>query len=174
MEEEQWKPVFGYEDQYEVSNLGRVKRTVDGPRTYAGHILSPRTHPSGYKVVKLRSRSHRVHRLVATAFYGPSNLLVRHLDGDPSNNRLENLRFGTHAENYADALRHGDVNPFRAEPVCVHGHELTDENSKLKKLPSGNICRLCRICIRASNKRSRDRIRRASLDRDSQQSSGPV
>src|SRR5690606_8270706 len=49
-----------------------------------------------------------VHRLVATAFLGPSDLpLVRHIDGNPKNNRVENLRFGTESENAYDRVAHG-------------------------------------------------------------------
>jgi HNH endonuclease len=50
-----------------------------------------------------------VHRLVLEAFVGPcpTGLECRHLDGDPSNNRLDNLRWGTRLENVADTIRHG-------------------------------------------------------------------
>lgn len=33
--------------------------------------------------------------------------MVLHTDGDPLNNRLENLRWGSAAENSADMVRHG-------------------------------------------------------------------
>ena len=33
--------------------------------------------------------------------------MVRHLDGDPTNNRVGNLAWGTQADNMADAVRHG-------------------------------------------------------------------
>jgi hypothetical protein len=50
-----------------------------------------------------------VHRLVLEAFVGPcpEGLETRHLDGNPSNNRLENLVWDTHANNMADGIRHG-------------------------------------------------------------------
>lgn len=74
-------------------------------------------HPKGtsstYLQVRLtkagRRRSVAVHRLVAAAFHGPcpEGYQCRHLDGDPLNNRPDNLRWGTPAENYADRAKHG-------------------------------------------------------------------
>lgn len=50
-----------------------------------------------------------VHHLVLETFGGPrpQGLVCRHLDGNPANNVLENLEWGTYAENEADKLRHG-------------------------------------------------------------------
>jgi hypothetical protein len=50
-----------------------------------------------------------VHRLVLEAFVGPcpDGYITRHLDGDPSNNRVTNLAWGTSKENAADTKRHG-------------------------------------------------------------------
>lgn len=50
-----------------------------------------------------------VHRAVLLAFVGPppKNQECRHLDGNPKNNNLENLKWGTHSENMQDRKRHG-------------------------------------------------------------------
>ena len=48
-----------------------------------------------------------VHRLVMMAFYGESDLYVLHANGDPYDNRLENLRYGTQTENVYDVYRQG-------------------------------------------------------------------
>lgn len=51
-----------------------------------------------------------VHRLVCMAFHGmpPSkSSQTRHLDGNPENNKPENLTWGTQAENWADRQAHG-------------------------------------------------------------------
>ncbi|WMJ67202.1 HNH endonuclease signature motif containing protein (plasmid) [Klebsiella variicola] len=52
-----------------------------------------------------------VHYLVATAFHGeqPEGLLIRHLDGRPSNNAPSNLAYGTQVDNMADAIAHDTV-----------------------------------------------------------------
>ena len=50
-----------------------------------------------------------VHRLVLEAFVGPCppGCETRHLNGNPADNRLCNLAWGTHRENAADKVRHG-------------------------------------------------------------------
>lgn len=57
-----------------------------------------------------KRRAEPVHRLVCEAFHGPapeSAELVRHLDGDPLNNRADNLAWGTFHDNEQDKSEHG-------------------------------------------------------------------
>lgn len=62
-------------------------------------------NPKDYKKVYLYNghgrRIVRVHRLMMEAFYGkcPNGYVVDHIDGDPSNNRLNNLRYLTSVDN---------------------------------------------------------------------------
>ena len=120
MSEERWLPVVGFEGLYEVSNLGRVRsldRVLTAPR--GGDYVRPgrmlkllkSTHvPSRYNVELHNSggRWHQVHRLVLIAFEGLSpGMEVCHNDGNPSNNRLANLRWDTTAGNAADRRKHG-------------------------------------------------------------------
>lgn len=77
-----------------------------------GRVLSPRIDRRGYhKVnpcVEGRTIYTSVHRLVCTAFHGPSaTKLAAHNDGNPSNNRPQNLRWATAKENTADTKIHG-------------------------------------------------------------------
>jgi hypothetical protein len=53
--------------------------------------------------------NRRIHRLVLEAFVGPCppGSVACHWDGVRTNNRLENLRWGTHQANSDDAIRHG-------------------------------------------------------------------
>ena len=81
---EQWKPVRGYEGQYEVSNLGRVRgidRVVRGrensTRNIKGRILTPRIRPDGTWAINLwvqdSYRQIPLRRLVLEAFDQPSS-----------------------------------------------------------------------------------------------------
>jgi hypothetical protein len=95
---------------------GDWKRLEPTPQ-YWGHI-AVRVGRIGYRFV---------HRLVLEAFVGPcpEGMECRHLDGDPANNRLENLRWGTHRENAADQVRHGTAAWLR--PEChERAHRLWD------------------------------------------------
>ena len=105
LESEQWRAVEGY-PEYEVSNLGRVKGH--------GKIMKPYKHRVTYKMVDLYKSGKRVargmvHRMVANAFIpNPDNKPeVNHIDGNPSNNRVDNLEWVTHYENHLHAHRTG-------------------------------------------------------------------
>lgn len=108
---EEWRPVADF--PYEVSSEGRVRRTAGGSNNAKpGRILKGYTDKDGYTVVRLsrdgQVRDRKVHRLVCEAFHGPSHLPeVRHLDGNPANNRPSNLAWGTQAQNAADRAQHG-------------------------------------------------------------------
>lgn len=79
-------------------------------------------------------RHERVHRLVALAFHGPPPTPaheVRHLNGIRTDNRAENLAWGTRQENSLDTVRHGrqwtHVHPERVpRGEQSHNHVLTD------------------------------------------------
>lgn len=111
---EEWRDVVGYEGLYQVSNLGRVRSLDRVCRSHGnatmkkrGRILSQRTRkPYPYKVVALcvdrKMRHFLVHRLVAFAFLPVINgehLQIDHINGDHSDNRVENLRWCTCQEN---------------------------------------------------------------------------
>jgi hypothetical protein len=59
--------------------------------------------------VKINGRRHYLHRLVLLGFRGPCppGMQGRHLDDNPTNNRVENLLWGTPLENAADKIRNG-------------------------------------------------------------------
>ncbi len=118
----------GWEDLYHVSNLGRVKvlprstpcrnRWGDTVQHRPARIMKQTpTGPSGYFTVGLVGRGRKskrvlVHRLVCEAFHGPcpqDKSHCAHWDGNPSNNRAENLRWATVKENSEDARRHGNL-----------------------------------------------------------------
>ncbi len=79
-------------------------------------LKSAKTNPSGHQFVSLcRSdgiHAMLVHRLVLLSFIGPcpSGMECCHGDGNPHNNALWNLRWGTSKDNSADTLAHGTRN----------------------------------------------------------------
>lgn len=112
---ENWRSVPEYDGYYEVSDHGRVRsvgRYVYMSRWVGGKILKPQPRDGGF-VVRLSVRGVwrqlRIHHLVLQAFVGPcpEGMECRHLNGNPADNRLENLRWGTHAENMRDRAEHG-------------------------------------------------------------------
>ena len=153
---ERWLPVPGYEGLYSVSNLGRIRsesRTVtriDGQRRrFPGTILKPNKHPSGYLRVDLRKNNKPetrvVHRLVLEAFVGeaPPGTEACHWNDDPEDNRLENLRWGTRADNALDRVRNGGYKRAR-KTHCKRGHEFTAENTMPQSDNKGRRCKTCK------------------------------
>lgn len=113
-----WKSVVGYENSYEVSNAGNVRRIGKGRGT-RHHVLKPRLHPKlGYLYVNLwqnnKGKSQNIHAIVAECFIGPrptgARYVVNHKDGVRTNNLVDNLEWITHKEN----IMHG---------ILVLGHK---------------------------------------------------
>lgn len=152
---EEWRPVLDFEGIYEVSNRGQVRSvertatdSIGRTYTYKSRVLQVGHHGLGYEHVSLckegTETSRSVHRIVLDAFVGPrpSKVDVRHLDGNPTNNRLENLRYGTRSENNHDKKTHGtDHNVNKTH--CPQGHPYSGENVFVNSA-GGRVCRTCR------------------------------
>lgn len=90
-----------YEGLYKVSENGDVMCLFGRNK---GKILRQSTNKQGYKTIRLtkppESRKHwRIHRLVALAFLGKSELHVNHKDENKANNHISNLEYVTVREN---------------------------------------------------------------------------
>lgn len=112
----EWRPIEGYEGRYDVSTDGRIRSwdaKMDAKSGFMPCLMVPQKNKLGYFTVNLtkdqKAKTAHVHHLVAAAFIGPrpDGLLVLHGDGDKANNSQGNLRYGTHQDNYQDAVRHG-------------------------------------------------------------------
>lgn len=145
---------MGWEGLYEVSSHGRV-RSLDrrmgnrwGTTTLKrGTTFNPYRRKKGYVLVQLTNprESVEMQRLVLKAFEGEppaGKPFALHNDGNPGNNHLRNLRWGSRIDNAQDSLRHGTHHGSNLTS-CKYGHEYTEENT----LKSGNS-RYCRACRR--------------------------
>lgn len=148
---ERWLPVLGFEEAYEVSDQGNVRR-ID-----TGRVLRQGKEPNGYIRVGLtvdyKTTTLRVHRIVLDAFVGPrpEGLEGCHTDGDPTNNVLSNLRWDTRHANAADAIRMGRHH-HKSKTHCKNGHEFNAENTYVYN--GGRLCRTCRRIVKARSTRA--------------------
>ena len=115
----EFKDVVGYEGFYKVSQEGHVW-SVRRERQ-----LSLNLKPNGYVYVQLNvkgvAKTHRVHRLVASAFLSKpldKFVVVNHKNGNKSDNNVENLEWVTPRENNLHAIREG-LASFRKNTYSV-------------------------------------------------------
>lgn len=131
---EVWVGIEGF--NYSVSDLGRVRNDK------TGHILKPRHQKRGYATVLLYKEGYPharyVHQLVAEAFLKryADNLVCDHIDSNPRNNVLSNIRLISQSYNVSrstgravQCLKDGEVveeypcvrcvpEPFHPASIC--------------------------------------------------------
>ena len=152
---EVWKPCPSWPG-YEASSLGRI-RSVDQvlinslgyARNWKGRVRSPHYNSEGYAHLIIRGKTAKVCWMVADAFIGPrpEGQVVRHGPGGSSDDRPENLCYGTQAENIGDSVAAGTHRNVRKE-TCPNGHPYD-------ALIGNN--RRCRRCHTANEKARRAR-----------------
>lgn len=116
--EEIWKDIEGFNGDYWVSNLGRVKSLKYGKE----RILKPRKQSGYYRVLLYNDKrcEYSIHRLVAMAFIpNPDNLpQVNHKDENKLNNCVDNLEWCTREYNH----NYGTINIRKSQK------QLNDKN----------------------------------------------
>lgn len=155
MTAEQWRAIPEWEGLYEVSDDGLVRTLPRTTTSYGGRtwrrgatVRRGSSNDTGHLYVKLqhgsRSQTVGVHRLVLLAFVGPAPIGTEacHNNGNPSDNRLANLRWDTRSENVLDRVRHGS-HPLAKRDTCAAGHEYTPENTRLIRDGRARVCRAC-------------------------------
>ncbi|MFT8491523.1 NUMOD4 domain-containing protein [Liquorilactobacillus satsumensis] len=136
MKKEIWKSIKGYEDLYEISNLGRVK-SLEKKFLIPHHgkmemairrekILKQSRNADGYMQVYLcRNKNQKtmmVHRLELSSFSGTpykNNLQVNHLNEKTDDNRLENLEWCTPSYNINYGSRNKRVSKKNSKRVIA-------------------------------------------------------
>ena len=122
--EEVWKDIPGYEGKYQASTEGRIRsvdRIVFSKNWYTGEPFSRRIKGQILRPGRFCKNGHvsvvlghgavgsPVHQLIMRTFVGPPPVgeEVRHKNGDPTDNRLCNLEYGTRTENILDVFYQG-------------------------------------------------------------------
>lgn len=128
----QWVSINGFPN-YEVSNYGQIRNKTTGlflygtPYDKCGHLQVPLRN-NGVATI------FRYHQVVLEAFVGkrPTGYVCRHLDGNPKNNRLDNICWGTQSENSFDSIKHGRWPDNRGEKCGTS--KLTEQQVSLIRL----------------------------------------
>lgn len=131
--EEIWKEVPNTNGDYQISSLGRIKSKKWGE----WKILNPHTENNGYKGLKIRyegsskRKTVLVHWLVADAFLDrpKGKIEINHIDGNKTNNCIENLEFVTSSENTEHAIKNKLLTPWNKprKPIIARNIETGEE-----------------------------------------------
>lgn len=153
---EVWKDIEGYEGFYQVSNFGRVKsleKEFKAGRSYGLRMMKERilkhgTNSGGYQVVVFskdeKKRSFSVHRIVAETFIPNPECKkeVNHIDGNKTNNHVDNLEWSTRSENILHAYKMNlqDAPKKKIDQFDKVGKFIKSYNSLTEASKELNIC----------------------------------
>lgn len=147
---ESWLCVPGYDGQYAVSNLGRIKNVHRN--SFKVFFMSPQGYYRVGFYIKGRGTKYQVHRVVAQAFVpNPKRKpAINHKDGNKLNNCSKNLEWCTYKENSQHAskmmlLSHGEnhwlakLNEFQVRVIRKSSDLTGIELSKIFNITTANI-----------------------------------
>lgn len=98
--EEAWKKIEGFEN-YEVSNLGRIRRFYIKHIKYRKPVKQYGYYTITFSIGNNKFNKFQIHRIVAKAFIDNpfKKRCINHINGIKTDNRVENLEWCTHSEN---------------------------------------------------------------------------
>ena len=143
-EKEIWEYIPGTEERYQVSNLGRIKRTTDN------FFPNQTIDRNGYKKVfltyrdknnKLFQKTHLVHRIVGYVFVPgyEKGLEINHKDGNKGNNRWDNLEWVTRSQNMIHAVANG-LTRYETGPKVYSFCQFDRKGNLIRKWGNINDC----------------------------------
>lgn len=93
-------------------------------------LMKQEVTKSGHLRVEVNRGSHRLtHRLVYETWKEPliDELVIDHIDANPANNNIENLRQVTQKENIQNAILNGNFGKSGIRPITVFNKETKEE-----------------------------------------------
>lgn len=90
-------------------------------RKMKGEFPPVAMHPSGYLVISIQARKFQLHRFIWEITNGkiPNGFCIDHIDGDKTNNRIENLRLATLSQNSWNRKKQNNGDPSYPKGICV-------------------------------------------------------
>lgn len=143
MQNEIWKDVIGFENDYEVSDFGAIRSKVRARNNGRAKILlkskllKQRISGYGYYIIDLHSLGYvktiSVHRVILSAF-SPNTFnkpCINHINGIKTDNRLENLEWCTYSENSIHASKTGLTPYFKGDKARYTKPVICNNTSKV-------------------------------------------
>lgn len=152
MEKEIWKDIEGYEGLYQVSNLGRVKSLPkqDGFVFLNTRILKPLNINNRKRVVLVKNKKKKnffIHQLVAKMFISnPNNyFIINHIDGNPSNNNVNNLEWCTYKHNTRHAVKNNLIKHNKIAKYSLNNEliKIYDSMFEIEEADHSSVTRCC-------------------------------
>ena len=150
-----WKDIQGFEELFQVSNLGRIRsldrfvKSGKSQRFQKGQIMHPHVTNKGYLRADLTNNGQKfkymVHKLVAEAFIpNPNNLpFVNHIDENKQNNSTNNLEWCTNKYN-TDYSNSTPIDQYTLNGEYIITHKSIAEAQRKTGIAAASICNCCK------------------------------